>query len=111
MQYKLRLLNLKCYLSDESDGDEVFLKSEGKRIWPTETKYKTVTEETTPLNIEMEIEKGVKIPIDLWDYDALSANDHLGSLVILADAHGSYALDFRKTGHDKSRYAIEFEIG
>lgn len=111
MHYKLRLLNLKCYLSDESDGDEVFLKSNGKRIWPPDAKYKTVREETTPLGIEMEVEKGTKIPIDLWDYDALSANDLLGKLVIQADEHGTFTVDFRKTGQDKSRYAMEFEVG
>ncbi|MEN8248462.1 MAG: hypothetical protein ABFS32_05985 [Bacteroidota bacterium] len=111
MQYKLRLLNLKCYLSDESDGDEIFLKSEGKRIWPTDKKYKTITEEITPLKLEFDVEKGAKMPIDIWDYDVLSANDHLGSLTITADAHGQYEVDFRKTGKDKSKYALEFEIG
>lgn len=111
MLYKLRLLNLKCYLSDESDGDEIFLKSEGKKIWPVEEKFKTINAEETKLNIEFEVEKGAKMPIELWDYDVLSANDHLGDLTIVADAHGKYEVDFHKTGKDKSKYALEFEIG
>ena len=111
MQYKLRILNLKCYLSDESDGDEVYLMSDNKKIWPSDKGYKTVTTETTKLNLEYQIEKGDEMRIELWDYDTFSANDHLGEIIIPAEKHGHYKNDFVKVGKDKSRYALEWEIG
>ena len=40
--------------------------------------------------------------IEIWDYDLLSANDHLGSLTIHAEAHGHFANDFVKQGSDQS---------
>jgi len=111
MQYKLRILNLKCYLSDESDGDEIYLISKGKRIWPEKENYKTITVENTKLGLEYGIEKGGEMHIELWDYDTFSANDHLGEIIIPAEKHGHYKNDFVKVGKDKSRYALEWEIG
>ena len=111
MKYKLKILNLKCYLRDESDGDEIYLISDGKKIWPADKKYLTITEEETPIGVDFDIEKGDNIPIDIWDHDKLSTNDHLGSLIIKADSHGQFVLDFTKTGQDGSRYGLEWEIG
>ena len=111
MKYKLRLLNLKCYLSDESDGDEIYILLNGNKVWPEKEKYLTVLEESTALDVEMEISKGDMLSFQLWDFDLLSANDLLGSIEISADRHGSYTIDFSKVGNDKSKYALEFEIG
>jgi len=111
MQYKLRILNLKCYLADESDGDEIYLLTNGKKIWPTDAKYKNISVETTSLKLDFSIEKGGTMKIELWDFDTFSANDHLGDLTIEAEAHGNYKNDFTKVGKDKSRYALEWEIG
>ena len=58
MNYKLKILNLKCYLSDEADGDEVYLKSNGQKIWPEEAKYIVPKEENTPIGLEFIINKG-----------------------------------------------------
>ena len=111
MDYKLRILNLKCYLPDESDGDEIYLKYNGNKIWPTDAKYVHIEGENTPVKVEFTIQKGDSMLIELWDYDLLSANDHLGDLTIQADAHGSYAIEFTKKGKDQSKYALEWEIG
>lgn len=111
MKYKLRLISLQCYLQDEADGDEVFLKSDGKKIWPIETKYVVANEEKTPIGLEFIIQKGDVLSYELWDYDRLSANDHLGSITISADAHGHYVNEFSKPGNDQSRYALEWELG
>ncbi len=111
MQYKLRLLNLKCYLPDEADGDEIFIKSEGKKIWPVDEKYITTNKESVAIGLEFTITKGDSISYELWDHDLLSANDHLGSLLITAEAHGQFINDFAKQGKDQSKYALEWEIG
>jgi len=111
MKYKLKILSIKCYLPDESDGDEIYLISEGKRIWPTDAGYLNIKEEETRVDIEFSIEKGDRISVELWDHDKFSANDHLGSLVIEADAHGQFVNEFLKEGKDQSKYALEWEIG
>lgn len=111
MEYKLRILSVKCYLPDESDGDEIYLKSNGKKIWPIDAKYVQISGESAEVNLEMIIQKGDKIPIEIWDYDNFSANDHLGDLIIQADAHGQFVNEFTKKGKDKSRYALEWELG
>jgi hypothetical protein len=111
MVYKLRILNLKCYLSDEADGDEVYLESEGGKIWPTDHKFIQVTGEETAIGVDFKIQKGESMDIELWDYDMLSANDHLGRIVIQADAHGHFTNDFIKQGNDQSKYGLEWEIG
>ncbi len=111
MQYKLRILSLKCYLSDESGGDEIYLESNGKKIWPTDAKYQNIGNETTPVDLEYTISKGDTMQIKLWDHDKLSANDHLGDISINAEAHGQFVNEFKKSGSDKSRYALEWEIG
>jgi hypothetical protein len=111
MEYKLRILKLKCYLSDETDGDEVYLQSGGKKIWPTDQKFMHVTGEETLVGLDYKIQKGESIAIELWDHDMLSANDHLGSLVIQVEAHGQFTNDFIKQGTDQSKYALEWEVG
>ncbi len=111
MHYKLRLLTLKCYLPDETSGDEIYLISGGEKIWPTDAKYLTISAEETPLNVEFHLEKGDSFPIEIWDHDKLSSNDRLGSLVIEAENHGQFTVNFSKTGKDKSSYALQWEIG
>lgn len=111
MKYKLKILNLKCYLPDEKDGDDIYLMSVGNKIWPSDKKCITITDEDTAIGVDISIDKGDRIPVELWDHDKLSKNDHLGSLVIEADSHGQFVLEFTKTGGDISRYALEWEIG
>ena len=111
MDYKLRILSLKCYLKDESDGDEVYLMSDGKKVWPLEARYVVAMDETTPIGLEFDIQKGDVISYELWDHDKLSANDHLGTLTITAEAHGHYENEFVKQGNDNSKYALEWELG
>jgi hypothetical protein len=111
MVYKLRLLKLYCYLPDESDGDEIYIILNGQRIWPKEEKYKTIVDKETALDFAMEINKGDSLELELWDYDVLSRNDLLGKLTLVASAHGKYLVDFVKTGPDKSKYGLEYELG
>ena len=80
---KIRLINLHCALNDEVDKDEVFLKYEKKKIWPTSGVYKSVDNgETHELNITFDHEISREIIIELWDYDYLSRNDLLGSFTM-----------------------------
>jgi len=98
-------------LSDESDGDEIFILMDGKKIWPTEKKFLTINDENTKIDLVIEIEKGQSFNLELWDHDTLSANDLLGKLIIEANNHGHFVTDFIKTGSDGSKYALEYEFG
>ena len=110
MRYKLTLLSLKCYLSDEDDGDEIFIKMDGEKIWPDPEKYMTIVDEDTPIDLEFIISKGDSFDLELWDYDLLSANDLLGKISIQATSHGHFLTDFHKTASDESKYALEWEV-
>ena len=111
MIYKLKILALKCYLTDEQNGDEIYILMNGNKIWPVKEKYLTVTDETTAIDLSFEINKGDLLKFELWDFDLLSRNDLLGILTVEANAHGHYVNDFEKAGNDSSKYALEWELG
>lgn len=111
MPYGIQTQNCKYYLRDESDGDEVYIKSDGKKVWPVDAKYLLIGEENTLVGLEIILRKGGSLEIEICDYDLLSADDHLGSLTLYAEAHGTYVKDFTKLGKDQSKYELEGEIG
>ena len=51
----LHLNRLHCYLVEENEYDEVFLKYQGKRIWPKNKKWQAIIMDTTT---ELEVEIG-----------------------------------------------------
>jgi len=106
-EYKLTVLNLHCYLPEEEDGDEIYLKCLGDRIWPVNNRYYPIYAETTPINIAMAGHKGDRLTIELWEFDVLAANIYLGNLAVVADVHGHYTNTFAKMGQDGSKYALE----
>jgi len=109
--FTCHLLRLHCYLSDEQDGDEVFLKYKGKRIWP-EKKYVNVKEGPTDLDINIEgITSREPIEIEIWDYDFWSPNDRLGKCRMTIDSRGGpFRTDLaaEKEG-DQAKYTLEWE--
>lgn len=108
--YNLRLLNINCYISDEADADEVFLKFNGKKIWP-KSKYEKMKDGSLKLNVEIKVEKDSKNILEIWDYDFWTPNDKLGTLTINADKMGGpFTTDFTKTDKGTSRYSVEWEM-
>ena len=109
--FTCHLLTLHCYLSDESDGDEVFLKHKGKRIWPKK-KYEKVPVGPTNLDVTIEgVTAHEPIEIEIWDYDFLTPNDRLGKCrMIVDDTGGPFRTDLRpeKVG-DQAKYTLEWE--
>lgn len=104
-------MQLKCFVADEYDGDELFLKYRGKRIWPVDRKFERgSTEKPMPLNIEVgDVGKDEWVVIQLWDSDFLSS-DLLGEFVFMADQPGGpYRTDL-KNCKGRARYTLEFQI-
>ena len=46
LTYKLHLIRLNCFRSDEKYGDEVFLKMSDEKIWPVAEKYRILGQST-----------------------------------------------------------------
>ena len=108
--YTLRLKKLNCYLSDEGDADEVFLKHEGKKLWPKDGKYVEMKESSEDLKMDLKIQKGSRTTIELWDYDRWSPNDLLGTFTIVADQSGGPFTTEMVKKDSKSHYSLEWEL-
>lgn len=76
---KIKLNRVHCTLPDEVDKDEMYLKHEGKKIWPQGSIYYRVdTGDTAYVDLTLQVEEGWT-EIELWDFDYLSRNDFLGT--------------------------------
>ncbi len=110
----LQLIKLNCYQSDESDADEVFLKFNKKKIWPSKHRFEKMKSGSIEINMDLkEITVNSMITIELWDYDWLSSNDLLGTFKIIIDkAGGPFNTDMatNKKEGDRARYNLEWQL-
>ena len=107
---KCRLLSIRCYKSSEGDGDEVYLKLNGKKIWPQkETWQKLVNDGETRVGITLPNEKQeTLLTVDLYDYDSL-LDDKLGSFKLdLTGSGGSFSTDL-SSAREGARYSLSWE--
>ena len=77
----IKLRSLQCILNDEVDKDEVYLKLDGKKIWPSGLYKQINSGDKVDMNLSFE-HSDEKMRIELWDFDFLSKNDLLGSFTI-----------------------------
>ena len=105
-----RLLKLHCYISDEK-ADEVFLKKDKKRVWPTDKKYIEMTDSELKLGLDIPAERDDMIELELWDYDTWSPNDKLGTFKMLVDQRGGpYTSDLLGEKGSGAKYSLEWEV-
>ncbi len=112
--YTLTLARLHCYFVEEHQFDDVYLKFNGKKIWPTGKKQQPIMmDTTTDLNIEIEgLVKNQKIVIELWDWDLISPNDKLGTFTMeIGGEPGLFHTDMAQNKREtkKAKYTIDWE--
>ena len=84
----LRITHIKCLVNDEIDGDEIYLKYGGKKIWPAGLFKGIKTDETTVIDLELTVSNEQFTTIELWEYDLLSGNDFMGTFDMLVNEEG-----------------------
>jgi hypothetical protein len=107
-----RLLKLHCYISDESEDDEVFIKRNKENLWPQSEKYKQMSGGAEIVNVDInDIERGASIELELWDYDTWSPNDKLGIFKMVVDERGGpFTSDLIVEKGSGAKYSLEWEV-
>lgn len=109
----LRLHSIKCNVPDEIDKDEMYLKYKGEKIWPEDSKYfRMDANDLVVIDFDLEVSAGW-VEIELWDYDFVSLNDHLGSFKLnVGDESGKFSASLQineKETHSAS-YFLQWEV-
>ena len=113
--YTLILSRLHCYFVEEHEYDDVYLKYDGKKIWPSDKKQQSIMmDTTTELNVEIpDLSRNQEIIIELWDWDFLSPNDKLGTFTLLIEGDpGPFSTDMVQNIKEtkKAKYTIDWEV-
>lgn len=105
-----RLHSIKCLLNSEDNGDEIYLRYNGKKIWPENRKWHRMRpSDEVVLNIIHLIENNVDlVDLELWESDFLSHNK-LGSFIFLRDSKGGpFNVDLKQKDK-KAKYSLVWE--
>ena len=106
----LKLIGIDCYVPEEAGLDEVYLKLEGKRIWPQSQSYEQLPIGHTELNLDLgERQRGSTIEIECWDFDSLSFNDKMGTFKLMLDTSGRFETEMKKHAKTKASYSLTWE--
>ena len=113
--YTLILSRLHCYFVEESEYDDVYLKFNGKKIWPENKKQQPIMiDTTTELDIEIkDISINEEVVIELWDWDLLSLNDKLGTFTMVIEGNqGPFSTDMTQNKREttKAKYTLDWEV-
>jgi hypothetical protein len=111
----LQLIQLDAHFQTEQDGDEIFLKLNGKKIWPKNRSYFSCQREVP--HIQLNIEKDVKVTpeqkvsIELWENDFLFFKKKLGEFTLILDQRGGpYITDLQLKSKEFARYSLMWEV-
>ena len=109
---KIKLSRIHCKLPDEIDKDEMYLKYQGDKIWPSGSIYYRVdTGDIVDVNLVMDVEEG-RVEVELWDFDYLSRNDYLGKFKFKVDGEkGKFSNTMTLVEKNSTAsYLLEWEI-
>ena len=110
----VKLVKLDCYLTDENDSDEVFLKINGKKFWPEDKAYQSMDYGEYEINsLIKDIPADNWLSIELWDQDVISKNDKLGTFELFVDkVGGPFNTDMKPNPKEstKAKYNLTWKI-
>ncbi|NQZ77027.1 MAG: hypothetical protein HRT61_13130 [Ekhidna sp.] len=109
---KIRIKSVQCTTPDEIDKDEMYLKMDGKKIWPEGERYHRVdTGDVSSVNLDLEVKEGWN-EIEVWDFDFVSANNLLGVFKFKVDlTPGDYSTSMKLLERDSTAsYLLFWEI-
>jgi len=82
---KIKIISVQCAVPDEVDKDEMYLKFKNKKVWPIGNLYfRMDTGDKVEVDLELDVDAGWN-EIELWDFDYMSLNDHLGTFKFMID--------------------------
>jgi hypothetical protein len=113
VQFECRILTIQSYHQSESDGDEIFLKINGKKIWPTNERYITLRDaQPGKINHTISIPKlEGAIEVELWEYDNILSSTCLGQFsLVLSESGGPFNTDLKLTSKEFARYSLAWEV-
>ena len=108
----LRLESLVAFIPSESDGDEIFIKYNNKKVAPKDGRYIKMSMGPVPLNVEIELDTNQDwVELELWDYDLFSANDNLGTFKLLVDeVSANFSAELLRDDPAGGKYVLNWSV-
>ena len=108
----LRLDSLVAYLQSESDGDEIFIEYNNKKVFPADEKFIKMTNEPVALNVEIELDPAQQwVELQLWDYDRFTPNDSLGKFRLLVDqVSENFTAELVRNNDSEGKYVLNWSV-
>lgn len=107
----IKLIELQCILNDEIDKDEIYIKHNGKKIWPSGIYNQVDSGETKEIGMDLKVDEGW-LELELWDFDYMSRNDHLGTFKMMIDQEkGKFSTSLQKKDlKSTASYILNWEL-
>lgn len=110
----LKIVHLKCFVTEERGFDDIYLVLNDEKIWPRKHSFKPVKPGKTTIDVVIGgLESNVQLDLEVWDHDFLSSNDLLGKISLFIDEPGGpFTTDMipNSMETDKAKYSIVWEI-
>lgn len=106
---KLKLASITCMQTDESDKDEIYLKVNGKKVWPVKEKFYPIdTDEEATIQLGFNVSKA-SYSIELWEFDFIGRNELLGAFEVDIREPGSYS-EMMSNLKGEASYVLNYEV-
>jgi hypothetical protein len=112
--YVCNILSLSAHSTSESDGDELYMKIDKKRIWPAGQRFAKVKPASDiKVGFAFTPDKlGKRVEIELWEYDNFLISQQLGKFSLLLDGTGGpFTTDLIvQSVKTRARYSLIWDI-